>query len=163
MRAAAIETSPSAAWPLRDADPIHVTEDGWGNLMPGSATPDPLAFTGREWDPETGLSYFRARYYDPRLGRFISEDPIGLAGGDISLLGRGGMWIHPDKPHNPPRSSSRGCIMLGRAARERVRASSDDLLYVTDRPPLWPPIVGRREEDHWWSDFFGASFGGQGQ
>jgi RHS repeat-associated protein len=39
------------------------------------------AFTGREWDPETGLYYYRARYYDSRIGRFISEDPIGFAGG----------------------------------------------------------------------------------
>jgi RHS repeat-associated protein len=39
------------------------------------------AFTGREWDPETGLYYYRARYLDPKVGRFISEDPIGLAGG----------------------------------------------------------------------------------
>jgi RHS repeat-associated protein len=39
------------------------------------------AYTAREWDPETGLYYYRARYYDPRIGRFISEDPIGLSGG----------------------------------------------------------------------------------
>jgi RHS repeat-associated protein len=39
------------------------------------------AYTGREWDPETGLYYYRARYYDPKVGRFISEDPIGFAGG----------------------------------------------------------------------------------
>jgi RHS repeat-associated protein len=39
------------------------------------------AFTGREWDPEIGLYYYRARYYDPKAGRFISEDPIGLTGG----------------------------------------------------------------------------------
>jgi RHS repeat-associated protein len=38
------------------------------------------AFTGREWDPETGLYYYRARYYDPKVGRFISEDPIGFEG-----------------------------------------------------------------------------------
>lgn len=38
-------------------------------------------FTGREHDPDTGLIYYRARWYDPRLGRFISEDPAGLAGG----------------------------------------------------------------------------------
>jgi RHS repeat-associated protein len=42
------------------------------------------AFTGREWDPETGFYYYRARYYDPKVGRFISEDPIGLAGGSNS-------------------------------------------------------------------------------
>lgn len=39
------------------------------------------AFTGREWDPETGLYYYRARYYDAKVGRFISEDPIGFDGG----------------------------------------------------------------------------------
>jgi RHS repeat-associated protein len=39
------------------------------------------AFTGREWDSETGLFYYRARYYNPIAGRFITEDPIGLRGG----------------------------------------------------------------------------------
>jgi RHS repeat-associated protein len=38
-------------------------------------------FTGREFDNFTGLHYYRARWYDANLGRFISEDPIGLAGG----------------------------------------------------------------------------------
>ena len=46
------------------------------------------AYTGREWDPETGLYYYRARYYDPKVGRFISEDPIGFAAGPQLLLVR---------------------------------------------------------------------------
>jgi RHS repeat-associated protein len=54
--------------------------DPWGNAIQGSTTGG-YAFTGRDWDPETGLYYYRARYYDPKLGRFISEDPIGLTGG----------------------------------------------------------------------------------
>jgi RHS repeat-associated protein len=33
-------------------------------------------FTGKEMDPDTGLYYFNARWYDPTLGRFITEDPI---------------------------------------------------------------------------------------
>src|SRR5690554_2783803 len=33
-------------------------------------------FTGKEFDPETGLYYFNARWYDSELGRFISEDPV---------------------------------------------------------------------------------------
>ncbi len=33
-----------------------------------------------------GLYYMRARYYDPSVGRFISEDPIGFAGGDVNLF-----------------------------------------------------------------------------
>ena len=38
-------------------------------------------FTGRDNDGATGLYYYRARYYSPQMGRFISEDPIGLGGG----------------------------------------------------------------------------------
>ena len=54
--------------------------DAWGSLETG-ANEAGYAFTGREWDPETGIYYYRARYYDPKLGRFISEDPIGLSDG----------------------------------------------------------------------------------
>lgn len=35
---------------------------------------NPYAYNGREWDPDTGLYYYRARYYDPTIGRFIQED-----------------------------------------------------------------------------------------
>jgi RHS repeat-associated protein len=38
-------------------------------------------FTGREFDPETGLLYYRARYYDPKIGGFISEDPVDFEDG----------------------------------------------------------------------------------
>jgi RHS repeat-associated protein len=41
-------------------------------------------FTARE-DDGTGLYYYRARYYHPGLGRFVSEDPIEYFGGDINL------------------------------------------------------------------------------
>ena len=42
---------------------------------------NPYRWKGREWDAEAGLYYVRARYYDPVVGRFVSEDPIGTAGG----------------------------------------------------------------------------------
>jgi RHS repeat-associated protein len=45
----------------------------------------PYTYTGREYDPETGLYYYRARYYDARVGRFISEDPIRFAGDDVNF------------------------------------------------------------------------------
>ena len=42
---------------------------------------NPIRFQGQYWDEETGLHYNRHRYYDPVVGRFISNDPIGLLGG----------------------------------------------------------------------------------
>jgi RHS repeat-associated protein len=44
----------------------------------------PYTYTSREFDTETGLSYYRARYYESSIGRFISEDPIGFAAGPNS-------------------------------------------------------------------------------
>ena len=46
---------------------------------------NPYSFTGREHDSETGLHYHRARYYNPELARWISEDPIEFNSGDMNL------------------------------------------------------------------------------
>jgi RHS repeat-associated protein len=40
-----------------------------------------LGFQGQPYDPETGLYYFRNRYYDPELGRFLTADPLGYVDG----------------------------------------------------------------------------------
>jgi RHS repeat-associated protein len=42
-------------------------------------------YTGREWDADVDLYYYRARWYDAAVGRFISEDPIGFAAGDANI------------------------------------------------------------------------------
>ncbi|MFN8534579.1 MAG: RHS repeat-associated core domain-containing protein [Dehalococcoidia bacterium] len=56
--------------------------DAWGVQTSTTGTlVNPLRWAGRELDEESGLYYLRARYYDPSAGRFISRDPIGLAGG----------------------------------------------------------------------------------
>lgn len=53
-----------------------------GNLEVGSGDSG-YAYTGREWDAEIGLYYNRARYYDPKVARFISEDPLGFIDGTL--------------------------------------------------------------------------------
>jgi RHS repeat-associated protein len=53
--------------------------DAWGKIETGASEPG-FAFTGREWDVELGLYYYRARYYDPSAGRFLSEDFVGHPG-----------------------------------------------------------------------------------
>ncbi|WP_326542225.1 RHS repeat-associated core domain-containing protein, partial [Pseudorhodoferax sp.] len=45
----------------------------------------PFRFQGQQFDEETGLHYNRFRYYDPAIGRFVSQDPIGLMGGTNSF------------------------------------------------------------------------------
>ena len=53
--------------------------DSFGNLTASTGTAtNPFQYTGREIDSETGLYYYRARYYDPTVGRFLSEDPLGF-------------------------------------------------------------------------------------
>ncbi len=59
--------------------------DSFGTITSQSGPlAQPYTYTGREWDAETGLYYYRARYYDPQVGRFITPDPVGQAA-DITL------------------------------------------------------------------------------
>ncbi len=61
------------------------TYDPYGNTtVTGAASSNSQQFTGRENDG-TSLYFYRARYYFPSFGRFISEDPAGFAGGDTNL------------------------------------------------------------------------------
>jgi len=61
--------------------------DAWGNLLSHSRTNEltnfslRFLFQGREFSFATGLYNFRARWYDPQSGRWLSKDPIGLEGG----------------------------------------------------------------------------------
>ncbi|HEX6291760.1 MAG TPA: RHS repeat-associated core domain-containing protein [Herpetosiphonaceae bacterium] len=61
------------------------TYDPFGNTTAsGAPNANASQYTGRENDG-TGLYYYRARYYSPTFQRFISEDPMGFAGGDVNL------------------------------------------------------------------------------
>ncbi|MDQ5986427.1 MAG: hypothetical protein CSYNP_02151 [Syntrophus sp. SKADARSKE-3] len=60
--------------------------DTFGNITTQTGNiQQPYAFTGREYDKETGMYFYRARYYDPMVGRLVTKDPIGFAGGDVNL------------------------------------------------------------------------------
>ncbi len=73
--------------------------NGYNQWRHADAVPleQPFRFRGQQFDEETGLHYNRFRYYDPQIGRFVSQDPIGLVGG-INLfqyaLNQSG-WIDP--------------------------------------------------------------------
>ena len=79
-----------------------VREEAVGGLGADAAaeserTSNPWRYPGQYEDTETGLYYNRFRYYDPETGRYLSEDPIGLAGG-VALFGYVGAptwWVDP--------------------------------------------------------------------
>ncbi len=53
------------------------TYDSFGELTASTGTlTNRFQYTGREFDPETGVYYYRARYMDPSTGKFLSEDPV---------------------------------------------------------------------------------------
>lgn len=55
--------------------------DSFGKAIVAGSPSTRYLYTGRELDAESGLFYFRARYYDSSTGRFTNEDPIGFDGG----------------------------------------------------------------------------------
>ncbi|WP_238555718.1 RHS repeat domain-containing protein, partial [Dickeya solani] len=57
------------------------TQDSEGLRDGKTVEPQPLRYAGQYADDETGLHYNLFRYYDPTVGRFTTQDPIGLAGG----------------------------------------------------------------------------------
>ena len=66
---------------------VTIYDKDGNEITPSSANylKTPYVFTGRELDPETGLYFYRARYYDPSTGRFISEDPVENNGGGLNF------------------------------------------------------------------------------
>jgi RHS repeat-associated protein len=62
------------------------TFDSFGNQTASSGSlTNSFQYTAREFDSETFLYYYRARYYDSTTGRFVTEDPNGFAGGDVNF------------------------------------------------------------------------------
>jgi len=62
--------------------------DAYGTILESPGTLEqPYTYTGREFDAESGLYYYRARYYDPATGRFLQKDPIGFGGTQMNLYG----------------------------------------------------------------------------
>jgi RHS repeat-associated protein len=81
--------------------------DAFGVLELGAT--NGYSFTGREWDGETGLYYYRARYYDPKIGRFISEDPL-----PVTLRGTEELNAYTYAANNPSnRRDPRGLLSGG--------------------------------------------------
>ena len=64
-----------------------ITYSGFGEILndTNATFRGRYAWTGREMDTETGFQFNRARYYDPRTGKWTSQDPLGFDAGDSNL------------------------------------------------------------------------------
>jgi len=74
--------------------------DPYGSSLDSAGTLLALRYrwTGREWDAETGFYFHRSRYYDPAVGRFVQEDPVGAAGGSNPYAYVGGDVLRARDP-----------------------------------------------------------------
>jgi RHS repeat-associated protein len=75
-----IDTSGRTVWSAT------YTAFGEAVVDPSSIIINNLRFAGQYYDAETGKHYNWNRYYDPKTGTYISEDPIGFEGGDVNLM-----------------------------------------------------------------------------
>ena len=87
--AGAVCASSEQPFVYEGSEPDQVATSTVGNVY---------GFHGRPVDPETGLVYFRNRYYDPELGRFLTADPLGYVDGP-SMYGYAGN--DPLNKHDP--------------------------------------------------------------
>ena len=63
-----------------------IVYDAYGQIAQDTGgVAQPFTYTGREFDSESGLYFYRARYYDPVTGRFLSQDPLSFAADDVNL------------------------------------------------------------------------------
>ncbi|MFC1643461.1 RHS repeat domain-containing protein [Chlamydiota bacterium] len=130
-------------------------------------------FTGREWDNETNLYYYRARYYDPDIGRFLSADPLGYydsmnlysyvnnnplnwvdplglfaetgSGGVISPTGNGGIPNYNIKPKDIPDDFPKDCPSPIKKALEKEKTKTDTQNYKAKEKKTRKETI----KEHW--------------
>ncbi|MBS4078017.1 RHS repeat-associated core domain-containing protein [Pseudomonas rustica] len=97
----------------------------------------PLRFQGQYFDAESGLHYNRHRYYDPRLGRYLTPDPVKLAGGlnQYQYTPNPIGWVDPlGLNSNCPPPNRPGCEVPGEVSGAKVN-EGDPTLPTTRSPP----------------------------
>ncbi|MEX5533295.1 RHS repeat-associated core domain-containing protein, partial [Pseudomonas syringae] len=122
-----------------------------------------LRFQGQYFDVETGLHYNTFRYYDPEIGRFITQDPIGLSGGDnlYQYAPNPNGWVDP---FGLCKSSSGGAKATGEVGPNTAKGVD----VVASQGPkglqLLPDFSNRRKAfEHYAKHSQGVILGGKGK
>ena len=107
--------------------------DAYGNLQQSADTiGNPLRYTGAPFDSTTGLTYDRARFYDPATGRFLTPDPLG-----------GGYAYAGDNPVNRVDPSGRAALNSHLIEGGDGGQGCTMTLYLADRcASIWASIGG---------------------
>jgi RHS repeat-associated protein len=119
------------------------TYDPFGITMTniGVGSNNTLFYTGRELDQDSGLYYYRARYYDPSTGRFLTEDPKGFAAGINFYVYAKNNPINFSDPTGLIRWEQLGNATLGIFGNALGLGVSSALLTVPD-PTLSTKVLG---------------------
>ncbi len=127
-----------------------ITYESYGKISSETAPAngDRFKYTSREWDSEIGLQYNRARYYNPGVGRWISEDPIGFKGGDNNLY----RYVK----NSPVQFSDPSGLQLpaeagGKVLRAGVEAAETLAWYNTGKVSCRVNIDDKRPGEIWYS------------
>jgi RHS repeat-associated protein len=109
-------------------------------------------YVGQEYDASTGLQYSRARYYDPVSSEFISQDPLGFAGGDTNLYRRDGNQSVSARPRDRNwsewawESGAAAVSAIGNALKlavdPRTQLSVGYDLFFKDSATVWGNTAG---------------------
>ena len=118
--------------------------EAWGRIRNETVSDDPkvnipFRFQGQYYDEESGLHYNRFRYYDPQIGRFISQDPIGFAGSDnfYEYAPNPIVWVDPwGLQKREPNYGRTGCGLKGMVKFQDHHIISDTNKYTKNHPLL---------------------------
>lgn len=110
--------------------------DPYGNGA--SASGVPFKYTGRRLDPETGLYYYRARYYAPAIGRFVQTDPTGYQD-DLN-------WYAyvKDDPANNNDPTGKDCL----SAAGTTTCTTTEYIVSFPTPPGWHDFTSKSPHYH---------------